>query len=236
MLHRVFAGFALGVLLTGCGTAIKVRSAVMPDAAVVQLPLTAAVRLNESITDFSYEEKLAIGGTYSINLGDASATMLTTTFDDLFQNVVLLEGEAATADADIVIEPTLSALEFVVPSQTISSDYAIWMKYQIKVFDSSGKLQADYLIPAYGKAPKDSVLGGAKAALSVAADRALRDASTVLLTRFVADAKLSGNQLRPVQQVADQSDATRTIESAPAQDDEPVVEPPTGNNLVEHYL
>lgn len=235
-LHTALAGLALAFLLAGCGTSIKVRSAVMPDAAVVQLPLTAGIRLNESVTDFSYEEKLAIGGTYSIDLGDASATMLTTTFDDMFQDIVLLEGDEPSGAADLVIEPTLTALEFVVPSQTISSDYAIWMKYQIKVYDSTGKLQADYLIPAYGKAPKDSIMGGAKAALSVAADRALRDASTVLLTRFAADAKLSSNQLQSVQQVADQSEAARDVDAAQPKPDSPATETPTGNNLVEQYL
>jgi len=223
----------IATVLSGCGTAIKVRSGQMPDAIVQQLPLRVGVRFDESITDFSYQEKLATGGTYSIDLDDASAEMLTSTFGDLFQEMILVPPGEEVPPVDILIEPTLSALEFVVPSQTISNDYAIWIKYQIKVYDSTGKIQADFLIPAYGKAPKDSLVGGTKGALTQAAMRALRDASTVLLTRFVADAKLEGRQLRPVQ-VAERPAPAQTEPSN--EDPDTTADEVVESELSEQYL
>lgn len=223
------------LVLSGCGTAITVRSGEMPDAQVEPLPLNAAVRFDESITGFAYEEKLATGGTYAINLDDSSAEMLESTLTDLFQNVTIVGPDTEAPDADLLIAPKLIALEFVVPSQTISSDYAIWLKYQIQVFDSNGNLQADYLIPAYGKAPKDSFMGGAKEALSIAANRALRDAATVLLTRFVVDAKLQGRQLRQPQRIADQPVTTPPPDPS-AVDTPAETLPSPDSDLTEQYL
>ena len=236
--NRIVRAFALLSLASaaGCSTSITVKSGVMPDAVVQKVPLTIGLRHSESVRAYTYEEKLAGGETYRINLGAASQEMFDTTFDDLFESVILVEPGIDVPPVDLLVETEVNALEFIVPSQTVTNDYAIWIKYQIKVYDSQGTLQADYLVPAYGKAPKDGWVGGANEALTVAAQRALRDAATLLLTRFVADARLEGRQLTRVRLADEPATTPPTLElpaNEPVEDEAP---PPAIGDNAEQYL
>ena len=96
---------------------------------------------------------------------------------------------------DLLVEPSLVALEFAVPAQTVTKDYAVWIRYNIRVYDAQGQLQADYALSAYGKAARESLLGGTESALRSAASLAIRDAAVLLLTRFEREAGLAGRQL-----------------------------------------
>ena len=74
---------AVFVLLSGCGTTVKLADTRLPDALVEPLPLTAGLRLGENIESFVYEETLPTGGTYTIDLGRASALMFGDTLEDM---------------------------------------------------------------------------------------------------------------------------------------------------------
>ncbi|MEM8546878.1 MAG: hypothetical protein AAGF46_01825 [Pseudomonadota bacterium] len=186
-------------LLAGCGTSIKLQEPALPDALVEQWPLSVGVRYDKSITDFVHKEKLATSEEFVIDLGPASHHVFSTTLGDMFQEVTEIPADTKDLPAlDLLIEPRVVALEFAIPSQTVTNDYAVWIKYQVKVFDSKGNLQADYPVSAYGKAPSGGFMGSTKNALTAAAELALRDAATLILTRFDVDGGLRGRQLPKV--------------------------------------
>jgi hypothetical protein len=197
-LKRTGAGMVLALvgLLTGCGTSVKLAESRLPDALVEPYPLTVALRYGENIESFVYTETLPTGGDYRIDLGRASARMFDTTLADMFSGVVHLgPGAMPPEGIDLLVEPSLVALEFALPAQTVTKDYAVWIRYQIKVYDAEGQLQADYPLSAYGKAARESIMGGTESALRSATSLAIRDAAVLMLTGFERESRLAQRQL-----------------------------------------
>ncbi|MEM9172789.1 MAG: hypothetical protein AAGA84_08805 [Pseudomonadota bacterium] len=194
----IFGRFVILATLTtvsGCGASIKLKNDPLPEALVEQWPLTVAVRYDETVRNFVHTEKLATNEKFQIDLGSASQQMFADTLGDMFAEVIEVTDGAPVPSVDLLIEPSVTALEFAIPSQTVTNDFAVWIKYAVKVYDTTGKLQADFPVPAYGKAASESMLGGNRAGLTAATRLALRDASTLLLTRFDVDAGMRGRQL-----------------------------------------
>lgn len=204
-------------LVAGCSTSVRLKDTRLPDALVEPYPLTVALRFGKDIESFSYEETLPTGGAYTIDLGRASALMFRATLEDMFASVVPVPaGERPPDGVDLLIEPSLVALEFAVPAQTVTKDFAVWIRYQVQVYDAEGKPQADYALSAYGKAARESMMGGTQAALQSAASLAIRDAAVLLLTGFEREAKLSTRQLAGL--AAAQTPAGTTAETPPKTD------------------
>ncbi|MEO0576874.1 MAG: hypothetical protein AAF004_15560 [Pseudomonadota bacterium] len=198
-------------LLQGCVTSVTMNATDLPDALVEKWPLTVAVRYDSSLRNFIHEEKLATGERYTIDLGPASQQMFASSFNDMFDSVIEIPANAARIpEVDLLIDASVSALEFVTPAQTVTKDYAVWIKYQVKVYNSQGQLQAEYPVSAYGKSSRGALMNNSRASLGVAAELALRDASVLLLTRFDIDAGLRGRQLPALNQLA-----TRPVDTSP---------------------
>jgi hypothetical protein len=73
-------------------------------------------------------------------------------------------------------------LQFSLPQQTRNGNYEVWVKYQIRLQGTDGKLIAEWPITAYGKSPEDwNPLGARERGLQAAANVALRDAAAALI-------------------------------------------------------
>ncbi|MEM1440074.1 MAG: hypothetical protein AAF545_00740 [Pseudomonadota bacterium] len=213
-LKAVLATASMG-LLAGCGTTVVLDNMQLPEALVEPYPLTAAVRFGKDVESFVYEETLPSGGTYTIDLGRASALMFTETLKDMFADVVPVTPDTLVPEGiDLLVEPSLVALEFAIPAQTVTKDYAVWIRYQIRVYDSEGVLQAEYPLSAYGKAARESLMGGTESALRSAASLAIRDAAVLMLLGFEREAALAKNQLAGLA-VAQQPPAPLGAETPP---------------------
>ncbi len=216
----------------GCSTTVRMTPDELPKALVEPYPLTAAVRFGESMQAFVYEETLPSGGKYTIDLGAASAKMFTGTLGDMFTSLVEVPaGEQPPAGIDLLVEPSLVALEFALPSQTVTKDYAVWIKYQVKVYDGAGKLQADYPLAAYGKSTKASLMSGAETALTSAASLALRDAAVLLLTRFEKESALDVRQLAGLAEAELPVATDATIDNGLPDESEPGSSEPSGDTV-----
>ena len=107
---------AVFVLLSGCGTTVKLADTRLPDALVEPLPLTAGLRLGENIESFVYEETLPTGGTYTIDLGRASALMFGDTLEDMFAGLVRVDAGAVPPEGiDLLIESSRSVAAAMSP-------------------------------------------------------------------------------------------------------------------------
>lgn len=189
---------ALLVLLlgAGCSTTVQLESAELPAALINPYPLTVAVRYDASLETFVHSEELPSGDKFKIDLGAASRDMFATTFADMFDAVIeVAPGAAPPEGIDLLIEPSIEALEFALPSQTVTKDYTVWIKFNLKVYNGLGALQTEYAIASYAKAAADSLMASRTKALTFAARNALRDAGVLLITRFADEAKLAQNQL-----------------------------------------
>ncbi|MFK8053303.1 MAG: hypothetical protein AB8F65_10050 [Woeseiaceae bacterium] len=164
------------------------------------------------------------GESYRIDIGEATQSMLMETFQNMFEGTAFLKsGEPIPRVVDLLIEPSIQALEFALPSQTVTKDYAVWMKFAMKVYDSNGKIQREFPVSAYGKATAESIITGQGTALQSAATRALRDASVLLLTKFAEKSELSAAQLG-LADIATLPVAEQNSPSPPSQESEPELE------------
>ena len=94
--------------------------------------------------------------------------------------------DAATDPSDLgidaLIEPSIDAFEFSVPNQSQTDDFAVWIRYRIKIFDKEGVQIANWPIAAYGKSL--STTFGGDAALQRAAELAMRDAAALIILQM----------------------------------------------------
>lgn len=221
---------ALVWLLAGCSTAVKLPETRLPAALVEPYPLTVALRYGEDIESYVYTEKLPSGGNYSIDLGRASAIMFESTFGDMFERVVSVPpGTMPPEGIDLLVEPSLVALEFALPAQTVTKDYAVWIRYQMKVYDAKGQLQADYFLSAYGKAARESIMLGTESALRSATGLAIRDAAVLLLTGFERESDLAKHQLAGLA-AARQPTVSVGTETPPKPEEAPATQPQPAEN------
>ena len=112
--------------------------------------------------------------------------------------------DARDLGLDALIEPTIDAFEFSVPNQSQTDEFAVWIRYRIKIFDGEGKQVANWPISAYGKA-QTTTFGG-DAALRRAAVLAMRDAAALVILQMdkaTGISKLSALRNEAASQTAD---------------------------------
>ena len=149
-----------------------------------QLPLRVAARYPEVFDHFVHEEEIIGKETWTIDLGQANRLLFTQLFGSMFTEFTVLEGEADARDLgiDALIEPSIDAFEFSVPAQSQTEDFAVWIRYRIKIFDKDGVQIANWPIAAYGKSL--STMFGSDEALQRAAVLAMRDAAALMIMKF----------------------------------------------------
>jgi len=187
MSRRLKTAFAVAVLigLSGCGgSSVKLQNPTIPEPLIEQLPLRVAARYPEVFDNFVHEEQVIGKEKWSIDLGRANRLLFTQLFGSMFTDFSVIEGDTDARDLglDALIEPSIDAFEFSVPSQSQTEDFAVWIRYRIKIFDSDGVQIANWPIAAYGKS-QTTTFGG-DAALQRAAVLAMRDAAALIILQI----------------------------------------------------
>ena len=88
-----------------------------------------------------------------------------------------------------MIEPSIDAFEFSVPNQSQTDEFAVWIRYRIRIFDAAGNQVANWPISAYGKAQTTFFSGDA--ALRRAAVLAMRDAAALVILQMDKETGIS---------------------------------------------
>ena len=156
----------------------------IPAPLVDQLPMSVAVRYPEAFDAFVHEEQVIGKEKWTIDLGRSNRLLFTQLFGSMFTDFVIIEDDAdpKTLPIDALIEPSIDAFEFSVPNQSQTEEFAVWIRYRIKIFDSEGVQVANWPIAAYGKS-QTSTFGG-DAALRRAAVLAMRDAAALIILQM----------------------------------------------------
>ena len=173
------------ILVAGCGgSKVTRRNPTIPQPLIDELSLTVVARYPEEFDNFVHEEQVIGKEKWSIDLGQANRLLFTRLFDSMFTDfsVISADTDARDLNIDALIEPTIDAFEFSVPSQSQTDDFAVWIRYRIKIFDAAGTQVANWPIAAYGKS-QTTTFGGDQA-LQRAAVLAMRDAAALIILQM----------------------------------------------------
>ena len=156
----------------------------IPKPLIDQLPLSVAARFPAAFDNFVHEEQVIGKEKWTIDLGASNRLLFTQLFGSMFTDFMVIDNDsdARNLPIDALIEPSIDAFEFSVPSQSQTDDFAVWIRYRIKIFDSEGVQIANWPIAAYGKS-QTSTFGG-DAALRRAAVLAMRDAAALIIMQM----------------------------------------------------
>ena len=172
-------------VVSGCSTSLIVN-ANFPVPLVDPLPVRVGILFDEAFSTYAHEEKIPQQASYSIQLGEANVSMLNQLFGSMFvatEPVVGLPLETADQRRlDAVIKPELETFEFDVPIQRTDQFVEVFMRYQLRLYETDGQLIAEWPVTGYGKAEH----GNRGAALNRAAVVAMREAGAEISTEFSA--------------------------------------------------
>ncbi len=176
---------ALAITLGACGgSQVKLVDPTIPEPLIDKLPLSVAARYPENFAHFVHEEVVIGKEKWSIDLGRANELLFTQVFGAMFTDYRVIQQETNPRDLsiDAFIEPTIDAFEFSVPSQSQTEEFAVWIRYRIKIFDNQGSEIANWPISAYGKSQTTTF--GSDEALRRAAVLAMRDAAALVILQM----------------------------------------------------
>lgn len=204
MSYRLKTAFTLFAVITvaGCGGAkVTLDDPTIPEPLIDRLPLTVAARYPDVFDHFVHEERVFGKEKWSIDLGRSNRMLFTQLFGSMFTEFSVVPDGVDPRDLsfDALIEPSIDAFEFSVPSQSQTDDFAVWIRYRIKIFDNAGIQIANWPIAAYGKS--QSVTFGGDKALQRAAILAMRDAAALIILQMDKETGISKLSEARVQQV-----------------------------------
>ncbi len=183
--RKIIPSLFAAIFVVGCGGAqVTVKDPSIPEPLIDQLALNVAAKYPDVFDHFVHEEKVMGKEKWSIDLGGSNRLLFTQLFDSMFTefNVVTTDADPDDLMFDALIEPSIDAFEFSVPSQSQTDEFAVWIRYRIKIFDNQGVQIANWPIAAYGKSLAGSF--GGDEALQRAAVLAMRDAAALIILQM----------------------------------------------------
>jgi hypothetical protein len=185
------------LLLSGCGGPVIVEEA-FPVPLIERLPLRVALHYAPAVADYTYKESLAGERDWTVHLGTANVRMFDSVFAGLFLATQRVAGIDTAAqempDLDAIIAPAVDAFEFSLPGQAGTGRYAVWIRYNLDVYDRDGQLLLRWPVTAYGQ----SGTGGLsdEESMERATVLALRDAAASIAVGFAQQPRLRESLLK----------------------------------------
>ena len=171
--------------LCGCGGAqVALQNPSIPEPLIDKLQMSVAARYPTEFDDFVHEEQVIGKETWTIKLGQSNKLLFTQLFGSMFSDFKVIDDDTDPRDLpiDALIEPSIDAFEFSVPNQSQKDEFAVWIRYRLKIFDRDGVQVANWPIAAYGKS--QSTTFGGDDALRRAAVLAMRDAAALIILQM----------------------------------------------------
>jgi hypothetical protein len=206
----------------GCGgSRVVLHDPTIPEPLIDQLPLSVVVRFPEEFDNFVHEEQVIGKEKWTIDLGQSNKMLFTKLFSSMFSEFEVISSDVDARDLpiDALIEPSIDAFEFSVPNQSQTDEFAVWIRYRIKIFDQKGVQIANWPIAAYGKS-QTTTFGGDDA-LRRAAVLAMRDAAALIIMqmdRATGISKLSSARAQQDQAVPTALPTEENLQSTAAED------------------
>ena len=174
----------------------------IPAPLIDPMRLSVAVRIPAEFEHYVHEDEVLGREKWRIDLGRSNAALFSQLFEFMFDEVTVLgpDDDASTLSIDALIEPSIDAFEFSVPSQSKTESYAVWIRYRLKIYDSAGDMYANWPLSAYGKSEQFGLSGDEP--LKRAAILAMRDAAALMIMNLDKSTAISALKDRPATMVA----------------------------------
>jgi len=185
--RKFLTGVFIALIASGCGSNVRLDPPTIPKPLVDTLPLHVGLRIPNEFQSFRHTEEVIGNEEWSIDLGRSNAVFFEQLFGYLFSEVTILgpDEDASAMTLDALVEPSIDAFEFSVPTQSKTDAFAVWIRYRLKVFDANGRQIGNWPVSAYGKSQATTFSGDE--ALQRAAVLAMRDAAALMIFRFDPD-------------------------------------------------
>ena len=172
------------IFLSGCaGTKqLTVDTSRFPVPIINKADLAVGLYLDKELMQYQHKETIEKKGTWEVNIGPAQQTLFENLSTGLFRYHELV-AKTSAPQLDAVLKPTITEVQFSLPSQTRSNYYEVWIRYEFQLFDPQGGLVGNWSLPAYGKANKNN-FGSKSVGLQEAALSACRDAMAFFSINF----------------------------------------------------
>ncbi len=174
------------LFFSGCANKLTVKGD-YPTPIIKKLPYILGVNYDKNFTEYKYVESKKDREEWTINIGQAQTKLFSTVLPAMFNDVVVLNsvtGNTAMQGVDLIFSPILTDFQYNMPSETKVQMFEVWMKFNVRVFESDGEPIADWIMTAYGKTPS-LIIQTKETALNEAMNVALRDAGARLSLTFV---------------------------------------------------
>ncbi len=175
------------LVLAGCENALVVKGN-FPTPMIDKIPHKVGVYYEPEFRNYVYKEDSKDRSKWTIDTGEAQMAVLGKVLPRMFTEVVNLSavpGEAQSQNVDLIFSPRIDEFQYAMPRETKINVYEIWIKYNMRVYNSQGQLLADWLMTAYGKTPT-AFMKSKEDAVNEAAVMALRDMGANLSLRFAS--------------------------------------------------
>ena len=192
MPRHLIRSVILLLLVAGCDQALIVPTT-FPEPVVEPLPLDVALHFTDEFANFRYREDVPGDAEWDIELGKANVALFESVSRRLFRSATRVPARPEGEDArryNAIIEPSIAAFEFSLPSQSATDQYSVWIRYTVKVFRPDGTELTAWNISAYGES--DSTMLRPARSMEQATILALRDAAATLTVNFANEARARG--------------------------------------------
>ena len=216
------------MLAAGCGAHVALDPVTIPTPLIEPMPLSVALRIPSEFEHFVHEDEVLGREEWTIDLGRSNAALFTQLFGFMFEEVTVLgpDDPVDGLDIDALIEPSIDAFEFSVPSQSKTDTYAVWIRYRLRVYDNAGDQFANWPLSAYGKSEQTGLTG--EEPLKRAAVLAMRDAAALMIMKLDKATGITTLKDRPPKQAVAEEEPEETEEKAAPPERREFVLPPPG--------
>tara|TARA_B100000945_G_scaffold109297_1_gene86625 strand:- start:131 stop:757 length:627 start_codon:yes stop_codon:yes gene_type:complete len=173
-------------LMFSCGVSNLVVEGSFPTPNINKIPLTMAVYYDEALKEFSYMEYSETGREeINVESGQSHINLFNAVLPAMFDEVIEIEGfdDPKALEVDAVFAPVIEEFQLALPEKTKLEVYEVWIKYNMRIVDSSGDSLADWVVTSYGKTPTET-FRSVEDGINEAAVVALRDLASSFSLNF----------------------------------------------------
>ena len=178
--------FLISCFLFSCGVSNLVIQGSFPTPNINKIPLSVAVYYDDALRAFSYMEYSETGREeINIESGESHIRLFNAVLPAMFERVIEVEGfdDPNVQDVDAVFAPVIEEFQLALPEKTKLEVYEVWIKYNMRILNSSGVSLADWVVTSYGKTPTETFLS-VEDGINDAAIVALRDLASSFSLNF----------------------------------------------------
>ena len=173
-------------LISSCGVSNLVIEGSFPTPNINKIPLSMAVYYDEALKEFSYMEYSETGREeINVESGESHINLFNAVLPAMFEEVIEIEGfdDPKVLEADAIFAPVIEEFQLALPGKTKLEVYEVWIKYNMRILNSSGVSLADWVVTSYGKTPTETFLS-VEDGINDAAIVALRDLASSFSLNF----------------------------------------------------